>query len=374
MLDHVGYFLLTHYINKEYWWFISSFILGLTGSQPIFHLTLNLFVTDLTKETDRSIYFVFLDALKTFVTSIGDFLIGYYLSSYSFINLVYLSLISQIISIIIVILCFKSSPRSQTLLPIEFYNDIQIKESFWSKLNFCHSKSKCWNVFLIFFAYIFYSFANSALWSNFLWYLLNFPFNWSSIQIGNFNALSAILTAVFSVIGMKIFTRFSLCDSLICCLSQICLICLALNFVFARENWHLYLSLLILPFVDYQSSLTWSLISKSFQSNQFHCLFTFLAIVDTICSLFGNSLFNWIYQFTIDDLPYLTFLIVIGLSMISLIFNLSFFLFNRRFSKLNENSSVESNDIDLIWLDISINTIEFEKNSLNTLTDDLIIL
>ncbi|UJR38758.1 hypothetical protein I4U23_031423 [Adineta vaga] len=204
--------------------------------------------------------------------------------------------------------------------------------------------------------------ANSALWSNFLWYLLNKPFNWSSIQIGHYNSVRSILIAIFSILGMKVFTLMSIHDSIICSFSHTCLILISIWFIFAKQNWHLYLTLCLIPFLDYQKSLTWSMITKYVTENEYHFIFTILTMINTICTILGNGFFNWIYELTVNHLSYLIFIITIGLSIIPLILNIFLFITNRRSSSLDINE--EDDDSDLIDWNMMIEESE----------DDLIII
>jgi hypothetical protein len=281
--------------------------------------------------------------MKTAVTAIGDFGIGYYIAWRGFTDLFWASFVLQLISILVVILFFKypsSSPLSdETTSPLlsftESYDDVRIKTS-------CRSISRCTKCFdvcaifrrrgrskkqsvsllLTLFAYIFYSLAYTAMLSVFLWYLLDIPFCWSSTQIGKYDALTSICCAVFSVLGMKLLTRVGAGDATICALSHVFFFGLALWFAFAKQTWQLYASLLISPFADYQSALTWSMMSKWLEPYEYSIAFTIITIVYTICSILGNSFFNWIYALTVVDLPNLTLLLTAGLCIIPFILNM----------------------------------------------------
>ncbi|CAF4615328.1 unnamed protein product, partial [Rotaria socialis] len=47
----------------DYWWYIASFIMSLSGSTYVLNFVMNLIITDNTKEDNRSSRFVFYEAL-----------------------------------------------------------------------------------------------------------------------------------------------------------------------------------------------------------------------------------------------------------------------------------------------------------------------
>ncbi|CAF1222678.1 unnamed protein product [Adineta ricciae] len=360
-IQMVIWLLIIYLQLDKYWWYISSFISSLAGSDGICHLVLNLYVTDCTKDDNRSISFVVLEAIKAGISSIGNLSVGYYISHRGFIELYYYAILLQFLSILIAILFFKHSSSlsiRRSSLPIEIYSDIQIGNSCCSKMKF--PKKNLTIILLILFSYLFSLLSNSALWSNFLWYLLNKPFNWSSVQIGTYNSLRSILTAIFSICGMKFFVYMSVNDSIICSFSHISFIFLSIWLIFAKQHWHLYITLLIIPFLDYQNSLTWSMITKFVTTSEYHLIFTILTMIETMCTILGDGFFNWIYELTVNHLSYFVFIISAGLSMIPLILNIHLFIINRRSSSSSiDINNHEGDDSDLIDCEMSV---ELEQN------------
>jgi len=281
--------------------------------------------------------------MTTAVTAIANLGIGYYIAWRGFTDLFWTSFVLQLISILIVILFFKcpSPPplpdetTSPLLSSTELYNEVRIKKtcctttSCTKYFDVCtifrrrgRSNKKSVSLLLTLVAYIFYSLTYTAISSVFLWYLLDVPFCWSSTQIGNYDALSSISCAVFSVLGMKLLTHVGASDATICTLSHVFFFGFALWLAFARRSWQLYASLLLEPFGDYQNSLTWSMMSKWLEPYEYSAAFTFITIVYTICSIPGNSFFNWVYELTVIDLPNFTFLLAAGLCVIPFILNM----------------------------------------------------
>ena len=88
---------------------------------------------------------------------------------------------------------------------------------------------------------------------------------------------------------MKFFTYTRYSDAVICCISHVFFIISALWTSQAYHNWQLYLGLLISPFASYQGSLTYSIISKWLEPSEINNAYTFVTEINTILSVFGNS-------------------------------------------------------------------------------------
>ncbi|CAF3622046.1 unnamed protein product [Rotaria sp. Silwood1] len=349
------------YLNlADYWWYIASFIVGLSGSTFVLNFVLNLIITDNTNEDNRSCCFVLFEALTTTVSAVVTFAIGYYINWRGFTDLYWISLGLQIVSIIIVIFFFKNTSHiidERTCLlssSIQNNNDNQLKETrslrttckdcliifkIFSFKNRSHKKSI--SLLLILFAYIFYLLAYST-YASFLWYLLDSPFCWSSENVGNYMALSSISCAIFSLLGMKFFTYIGGNDTIICIFSHFCFTISSLWIAFAQHSWQLYAGLLISPYADYQNSLTIPMMSKLLEVHERNHAFTFVAEVTTIITTFGDSIFNWIYAQTVVNFRNFTLLLAVGFSIISFILNICLLGLTRRIPNEEQVSISES--------------------------------
>ena len=343
----------------EYWWYIASFIVGLSGSTYVsskrnsfefflllcslfefLDFILSLIITDNTKEMNRSSRFVLFEALTTAVSAIITFAIGYYINWRGFTDLYWMLLGLQTFSITIVLIFVKNPSRTinerTSLLSTTTENDtdIQIKESSSSttrcrdclkifKIFGCRNRSSRKSICLLLtlFAYIFYLLAYST-YASFLWYLLDDPFDWSSENVGNYNALASILSAVFSLLGMRLFTRIGMNDIMICIFSHLCFAASSCWIAFARHSWQLYAGLSISPYADYQNSLTLPIMSKWLTPLERNHAFTFVAEVNTIIASFGDSIFNWVYSHTVAHIRNFNLLLAVGFSIVSFLLNM----------------------------------------------------
>ncbi|CAF4485730.1 unnamed protein product [Rotaria sp. Silwood2] len=326
---------------SELWWYISAFLVGLSGSTGLLGLTLNLIITENTLENERSSRFVRLGAMQTALAAIATFIIGYYILWRGFIDLYWLSISLQIVSIIIVISLFKRvdtnlDERTHLLSSING----QFKETSSNNCNnllkICiafksnqRSKKKTISLYLTLFSNIFYALAVISL-SPFLWFLLNKPFCWTSKDIGNYSALAAISSAILSLLGMQLLTYIGASDAIICAISHMFFCLISLWNAFARHGWQLYAGLLISGFSGYQGSLTLSMMSKWLEFYERNNAFTFVTEINTIISTFGSSFFNWLYARTVVNHRNLILLIAAGLSIIPFILNICLFFITRK--------------------------------------------
>ncbi len=299
-----------------------------------------MIITDNTKDNNRSSRFVLFEAITTAVSAAATFGIGYYINWRGFTDLYWISLGLQILSVVIVIFFFKNPSltiNERTLLLSSSTSsdvDIQIKQpsSSTTKCQDCFSIFKIFgfknrshrksiSLLLTLLAYIFYLLAYST-YASFLWYLLDAPFNWSSENVGNYTALASIFSAIFSLIGMKLFTHFGINEIIICTLSHLCFATSSLWIAFAKHSWQLYAGLLISPYADYQNSLTLPMMSKWLEPYERNHAFTIVAEANTIITSFGDSIFNWVYAKTVVNCRSFTLFLAAGFSIISFILNM----------------------------------------------------
>ncbi|CAF1329924.1 unnamed protein product [Adineta steineri] len=329
----------------DYWWIISSIILGLTGSIGLLNLVLMLIVIEGTIESKRSSRIILIVSITTSVEAGASFVIGYYIAWRGFIDLFWVALILQLISIVITIIYIKPShvklqtreiSESTASLLTESQDDIETSPSGWAHLfevftvfSFKHrSKKKSISIYLTMVSYAFYLFIDSSS-AAFLWYLLNVPFCWSSSEIGNYTAVSAITSAVFTLLGMRILTCIGVSDPFICAISYICLSASTVWIAFAQHNWQMYAALAISSFSTYQESLTWSMLSKWLEPHERSSAFTFFTELNVVMYALGSSFFNWFYARTVVYYRGTTLLFAASLAIIPFILNICLLLVTR---------------------------------------------
>lgn len=331
-IQFIIWLAIIYFQLADYWWYIASFIVGLSGSSYISNFILSLIITDTTKEDSRSTNFVVFEAITTAVSALATFGIGYYIDWRGFTDLYWISLGLQLISIVIVIVYFKNSSfiiDERTSL-LSSSSTTETSPSSKTCNNCCisifnfhtsYERRKSISILLTLVSYIFYLLAYST-YASFLWFLLNDPFNWSSENIGNYTALSSISSAIFSLLGMKLFTRIGMNDIMICTLSHFCFTLSSLWIAFSRYSWQLYAGLLISPYADYQNSLTFPMLSKWLKVHERNHAFTLVTEINTIITTFGDSIFNWIYSKTVSKSRNFLLLLAAGLSTISFLLNM----------------------------------------------------
>ena len=295
---------------------------------------MNLILTENTTERERSSLFVRIQAMQTGLAAVATFIIGYYISWRGFNDLYWMALIIEVVSIIIVIVYFKSEERAnvderRSLLSTGT-DEVEIVDSpkcsrFWEVLTIFRanrrSKKKQLSLLLTLSSSTVSGLAVAGF-APFLWLLLSAPFCWSSKGVGNFSAVNAITTAVLSLLGMQFLTYLGAHDAIICAISQVFFGLGSLWVAFAQHTWQLYVGLLINAFSGYQDALTTSMVSKCLEPHERSHAFILMTELNTIVNKVGSALFNGIYSRTAATHRTLTFFIAAGLSVVPLVLNM----------------------------------------------------
>ncbi|CAF0741401.1 unnamed protein product [Adineta steineri] len=337
---------IIYFYLPEYWWYIAAIINGLSGSSSVLSFILTLIITDNTIDSDLSSRFVRLGAIQTGLSSIATLAIGYYIEWRGFTDLYWMGLGFELLSIFIGIFIFKSSNSTNINERTPLLTSINENEFNEFSSNSCsqffqictvfrcnrRTQKKSTSLFLTLFSNIFYTLASSTF-APFLWFLLNAPFCMTSRDIGNYSALAAISYAILSLLGMQALTNIGASDAIICLISHIFFFGSTLWLAFANYSWELYAGLLLSAFSGYQGSLTLSMMSKWLEPHERSHAFAFVTEINTMITLFGTSLFNWVYARTVVNNRNLTLFIGAGLCIIPSILNLWLFLVTRKMSE-----------------------------------------
>ncbi|CAF0851562.1 unnamed protein product [Adineta steineri] len=331
----------------DYWWIISSIILGLTGSIGVLNLVLLLIIIEGTVESKRSSRIVLIVSITTGVGAGASSGIGYYIAWRGFIDLFWAALISQLLSIIITIRYIKPSHfKSETRERSESTTSLLTKShdgTTTSPLTWAH-------VFQIITVFAFKRSSSAA----FLWYLLNVPFCWSSFEIGNYIAVFAITSAVFTLVSMRMLTHIGVSDPFICAIGYISLFTSTIWIALAEHKWEMYAALIIGSFSTYQNSLTWTMLSKWLEPHERSKAFTFFTDLSALMTTLGGSFFNWLYARTVVYYSGTTLIFAASLAIIPFILNICLLLVTRymtddRFGRLSISEiNIETTSSDLL--------------------------
>ncbi|CAF4143933.1 unnamed protein product [Adineta steineri] len=188
----------------------------------------------------------------------------------------------------------------------------------------------------------------------FLWYLLNVPFCWSSFEIGNYIAVFAITSAVFTLVSMRMLTHIGVSDPFICAIGYICLFTSTIWIALAEHKWEMYVALIIGSFSTYQNSLTWTMLSKWLEPHERSKAFTFFTDLSALMTTLGSSFFNWLYARTVVYYRGTTLIFAASLAIIPFILNICLLLVTRymtddRFGRLSISEiDIETTSADLL--------------------------
>lgn len=273
-----------------------------------------MIISEHVSEDKRSSYFVRTTGIATALAAATNFSAGYFIQWRGFGELFWIATGFELLSIVSVLFHWHCCTSTSFHIG-NTSRQLESRSIFDIFTNHTHSRTRSITISLILLSYIFYYLAQSSL-SPIIWYLLSTPFCWTPKDIGNFNAVALISSAIFSVLAMKIFTRCHVSDAIVCAVGQICFFAYALCLALARNSRHLYLSLTLNPFSGYQGILTVPMLSKWLDADERSQIFTVLIEINTIILAFGTALFNWIYARTFDYQKNLTLLLTSGFCVI----------------------------------------------------------
>ncbi|CAM2702332.1 unnamed protein product [Rotaria socialis] len=364
---------------------IASIVVGLSGSGSVLIFVLHLIATECTTESERSSRFVLLGAITTSISAVASFVIGYYISWRGFTDLFWIALMLQLMSIVVGLRFINPSQFIvETSATLECKNDclssspsannvyIRKPSKLWAEFFEVftvfafnrRSRKKSISLYLTLLAFAVYIFTSSSM-SVLLWYLLSVPFCWSSKEIGNYSAVSAVASAVLRLVGIEALTKLGASDPLVCAISHILFCGSVVWTAFAQHNWAIYVTLLISPFTMYQGSLTWSMISKWLEPHERSHAFTFVTETNVIMIAAGGSFFNWLYAPTIVHNRKFTFLLAAGLNIIPFILNIYLLLVTRKLAAEDNITRLMEIDSDVTQL------LERDTNMAQDLEEDL---
>ncbi|CAF0841333.1 unnamed protein product [Didymodactylos carnosus] len=316
--------LIIYFHLSDTYYHVAAVLASLTGGGNVSGFILNLWIVESTVESKRSSRFVQLGALSTIASAIASVTSGYWIEYRGYTDMYWTALFLQLLCIGIIILFMK--PKSSTVTSHTTSTSHQklsdIITVFYPKRR---TRKKSLILLLTLFAYIFHVIANLSFGVPFLWYQLNYPFCWSSRQIGYYNTTQSVIWSVLSVVGIELFTMLKWHDSSICCISHLCFIISALWTSYAKYDWHLYIGLFISPFTLYQGTIIYTLISKVLEPNEINDAYTFITETSTILNAFGNSFFNYLYSITVTYSRVFTLYVAAIVAIIPFLLNVCLF-------------------------------------------------
>jgi hypothetical protein len=298
---------------------------------------MTLIIIDSTSEEDLSSRLVRIGAAQTLLSAVATFTVGYYIAWRGFTDLFWSAIAFNVATIVVVLFFYKSensnsSETNERTPLLTSTNEVAIREP---SVNICsnffdiftvfapsrRSKKITASIYLTLFALLFCTLASSSF-APFLWLMLDVPFCWTSKEIGNYSAISAITSAVLSVLGLKALQAAGAGDAIVCMISHFFFCISSLWVAFARRSWELYASLLVSAFAGYQSTLTTAMLTKWLEPSDRPNAFAFMTISGTLVDSIGTAGFNWIYARTVVHYRNLTLLIGVGIGIIPFMLNL----------------------------------------------------
>ncbi|XP_065670243.1 proton-coupled folate transporter [Hydra vulgaris] len=148
-------------------------------------------------------------------------------------------------------------------------------------------------------------------------YFLHFPLNLSSSQIGYFfmemNAARALGVLVMNTILIKYFHWRDFSFIILCGISYIGF---SLFIALSSKIWHTFAAGALAVFTSVGMPATRSALSKITNSEEQGCMFSMFSCLEVLVVLAAGTMYNAVYEHTVDALPSLIFYIMVGLAAV----------------------------------------------------------
>ncbi|XP_071143644.1 proton-coupled folate transporter-like isoform X1 [Mytilus edulis] len=311
---------LTIYFKLNLYYFLVGFAIeGLSGTFSTFSIASCALLADTTsKGNDRTIVMVIYDAvigLGAFISFIGT---GYLIE---FTGFIYPFAISGGIFFFFTILV--AITLDDSLVHRETTSRIQVSVFLGQIFSLC---TKVENIsrgvsYILIYLLIFFIYNMPSSGSITTIFTLSSPFCWSSEKIGWFSAVSSIVVFVGGTAILKILqTCFkNIKDELVVIFGLLSSVASYIIFGLSTTDHMIYESagvgiLKILP-----TPLIKAILSRAVHQDKQGALFSNIYLLDTVCTIFGSTLFNNIYHHTVTLHKGFVFFVMAGFPFIALV-------------------------------------------------------
>ncbi|XP_029643288.1 solute carrier family 46 member 3-like isoform X2 [Octopus sinensis] len=309
MIKYVIYGIVMKFHLRTEYLILGYMTEGFSGSYFLSILVTYAYTADITpKNEKRSFFLVASDSIFHVCFGLANMSAGYFIRATGFFwPLVFatsLSIFSSIIFIFIVPETVKKgsfsdlSPKKSILRTLKFYTGSKNKPK--------PNKLKFWLCLLAFAALsqsVIGQFDIDTL------YVLNSPFCWDSVKIGNYGAVSSFVIPVITVIFMRLM-QCCLPEALIASSSLLFFIGRSLVKAFSTEDWQIYLAGLVGAPGLLSFAMIRTIVSQLSDATEQGSVFAGLGTVEAICGMTSSLMLNSIYAHTLLWMKGFVFVVV----------------------------------------------------------------
>ncbi|KAH9519013.1 hypothetical protein Btru_008912 [Bulinus truncatus] len=311
-----------------YWIYFGLAIVGLSGHIPALFMGIYVYTADNTgQKKSRSLGMVIAQSIINTCFALSHIAVGYFIQAEGYIWPMLASALLMLCAFIICVFFLRETLQTNKLKKkIKFLEGVKVVFSFYTSqsVDSRYRRSDFILLGLVFFLYA--TCIGVAIQSMFL---MNEPFCWSSIKIGDVTTYQGLLSAFASLILMRALQRF-LTDEIICILSLLSATGSRFFLAFAEYEWMIYTAytigmfeLLLLPIIR-------AILSRMVPSTTRGSLFASVAVIEVATLAVAGAGFDALYSFTVSFWHGLTYFVIACCVMVAAVFMIVFTIAVRR--------------------------------------------
>ncbi|XP_065210846.1 probable peptidoglycan muropeptide transporter SLC46 [Planococcus citri] len=318
----------------------------LTGGISMIIFGVQMYICDVSSMESRTMRLGFLSATRTLADLLGYGGSGFILHCVGFFYTYLMCFILSVASLILALVFVKdiSVQVDGKLQFTSVFNVMKIVDSFEAvfKKSLGHKRLVVL-VLLIIYTLVFFTTQGE---NGILYLFLRYKFHWDEREYSSYVLYRYIGVIIGSMFCSIVLSRLlKVHDGMIGILAGICNTVAVFGYLFADQNWHLYVVPLFHIFHGAALSVSLSFLSKYYESDE-------LGRLNSVLGIFGliipacHPIYNGIFQYTIDVYPSAFFLLSVCLNVvITLLYCASYYLSRKSETKMkNGHQTGKTND------------------------------
>ncbi|XP_038049100.1 proton-coupled folate transporter-like [Patiria miniata] len=302
---------------------ISNVVLSFTGGYPLFFSGCSGYVADTTAKKDRTFLFALLFTLALVGSGIAGIGAGYWIKGGDFTDPFWLAFALQLA--ILLYLMFwvpetvdtsKSESESETTEP-KSSKLSAVWKGLSGILGVAEEGRRVWLLLaltVLFLVMGVFGAINSILFVR----LLSFPFCWTSVLIGYFNASKPFINGLGLTLGSRYLTKclqdYAVIQlGLLSTLGMLIIICLS------TETYGMFLVNVVGCLHALPPAILMAKMSKIIEPSLQGALFSLTGTTESLANLLGPFMLGLIYQGTLNTFPLTVFIVMIGLTALTML-------------------------------------------------------
>ncbi|CAH1792034.1 unnamed protein product [Owenia fusiformis] len=328
VLRSITFLVIIHFELHPYWTFLAAVFEGLSGSIGAALMACFSYLIDITTHKQRSFRITVLDSMIGISGAMASLGVGYWIKAQGFFYPYILCTSLQTLNLLYVSCFVPETVTRNPDIPIvscsHFTNVAKVYRTGGEKYR---------QVRLILLLIVLFICGMPLISSSVVTlYLLNTPLCLGPVMLGIYSSIWLIVRYVGSVIAVKLFSRW-LQDTGLVILGCFSFIGYLLITAFATNNIVLFIGPAVGVFASLIIPMVRSIMSKLILPKMQGSLFASIACMETLSVLVGSSIFNPIYQHTLNFMRGFVFIIETSMVFIGLLLTVLYIYLTRKVVK-----------------------------------------